>query len=453
MISFPCRVVVVDDLSEEAKPLLATLKNQGTPALYFQGGPKDLPPKPLQGIRILFLDLRLAGMEGQPIKTVIAALIGVVRRLVSERNGPYVIIAWTKHPEDLEEITAALYELPMRPLLIVPMTKAECRPGPGSGYDLKIIQEKLAASIVEIGAAGLFLRWEELVREAAGDVAFEVCSIPGSIPDHLATLFYKLAKASVGDEVDTLDPTNLAREALFAMSGMLADTVERTICDAQGLVLNKPAEMNAGTISDAALNAKLLTSSHIVGSHRPGMIFATCEQNAAEHLRILLELNMQPQALKGANDRRAELAAPQAKGAQLSAAAITAEDKRKQLLEAHEALLQVNKLVSLVVTPYCDYGQKKALRPKVCSAVFWPERYLSCLQKKSEFLYITPVLRLSYPAPEDYRLVVDLRTITGCSEASLANPVLALRRELVLDIQSRLGHQISRPGVTSMPKE
>lgn len=453
MIAFPCRVVVVDDLDEEAKPLLATLKNQGTPALYFRGGPEDLPAKPLQGIRILFLDLRLAGMEGQPIKTVIAALIGVVRRLVSERNGPYIVVAWTKHPEDLEEITAALYELPMRPLLIVPMTKAECRPDPAGDYDLKIIEEKLTASIVEIGAAGLFLRWEELVREAAGDVAIEVCSIPSSVPNHLATLFYKLAKASVGREVDSLDATNLAREALFAMSGMLADTLERTICDAQGLILNKPGDMNAGIISDAALNAKLLTSAHIAASHRPGMIFATCEQNPADHLRNLLELNMQPQALKGANDRRAELAAPQAQGVQLSAAAMAAEDKRKQYLEAHEALLQLNKLVSIVVTPYCDYGQKKALRPKVCSAVFWPERYLGCLQKKSDFLYITPVLQLSYPDSGDYRVVVDLRTITGCTEASLANPVLALRRELVLDIQSQLGHEISRPGVTSMPKE
>ena len=51
------RIAVIDDLWKEAKPLLSILSKNGAPFLYYDGDVRELPKKPIAGLRFLFLDL------------------------------------------------------------------------------------------------------------------------------------------------------------------------------------------------------------------------------------------------------------------------------------------------------------------------------------------------------------------------------------------------------------
>ena len=57
------RVVVVDDVESEATPLLLALAKIGIGAWYFTGDVDKLPKSHLDGIRVVFLDLRLGGLS------------------------------------------------------------------------------------------------------------------------------------------------------------------------------------------------------------------------------------------------------------------------------------------------------------------------------------------------------------------------------------------------------
>ena len=271
MIRFPARVVVVDDQEEDARPMLAALNREGTPALHYTGNPAELPAIPLEGVRVVFLDIRIYGMEAQPFKTVLSALVGVMKALVGETNGPYVVIIWTKHPEEFEEVAGKLKDLPCPPLLTLRLTKQECRTQDDGGFDMDKIRDGIKSRLAELGAAGLLLRWEELVRSAAGKVAHEICSIPGPVPANAAVLLHKLASATAGKPAQNFSGSDLAKEALCAMGGMLSDTLDREIRLADDLDLKPlaaPPDGEAGKLN-ARLNAKLLLRGQARGRHSP----------------------------------------------------------------------------------------------------------------------------------------------------------------------------------------
>ena len=64
-----------------------------------------MPAQPLSGIRLAFLDMDIIGAGVDP-KSKVAALANCMRRVIDRNNGPYVAIAWTKHPELVEELDA-----------------------------------------------------------------------------------------------------------------------------------------------------------------------------------------------------------------------------------------------------------------------------------------------------------------------------------------------------------
>ena len=58
------RVIVVDDDPTEVEGLLRGLSSIRIGALYFNGDPEELPKAPIDGIRLVFLDLHLVAGAG-----------------------------------------------------------------------------------------------------------------------------------------------------------------------------------------------------------------------------------------------------------------------------------------------------------------------------------------------------------------------------------------------------
>ena len=92
------RVLVVDDQPEEAVPILTALAEVGVGAVYVRGDKvEELPRQPIDGIRLVFLDMRLD--EGGDQKSVLSKTLGVLQQCVPASPMPILVVCWTKHSE------------------------------------------------------------------------------------------------------------------------------------------------------------------------------------------------------------------------------------------------------------------------------------------------------------------------------------------------------------------
>ena len=105
------KAIVIDDKADEGLPLIKVLSKCRISTIYFTGEINELPPKPFNDVRIIFLDLVLGGMTSRDEKTILSTLINVIKRIVHTNNGPFIIVLWTKHDEYIDGFKNILRKL------------------------------------------------------------------------------------------------------------------------------------------------------------------------------------------------------------------------------------------------------------------------------------------------------------------------------------------------------
>src|SRR4030042_3927052 len=137
------RVVIIDDkVKEEGLPLIKALTRINVPTIYFTGKLEELPGEPLKGIRVVFLDIVL-GTDGQSAKTQVSTAVNVLKRIIDINNGPYLLIAWTKNKEHLENIKDALSDRP--PICVLDLEKSSCKNR--DGYSVSKIERRIKSEL------------------------------------------------------------------------------------------------------------------------------------------------------------------------------------------------------------------------------------------------------------------------------------------------------------------
>lgn len=123
---FPCsgKVLVIDDQIEEAMPLLKLLGKNGVPAMYYSGNSVELPETPFEEIRLIFCDLKFNAASDP--KSVASNVISILRALVSEKNGPFILLVWSAHGNDyIEALREMLEKTAIKPEFIMQLDKAD----------------------------------------------------------------------------------------------------------------------------------------------------------------------------------------------------------------------------------------------------------------------------------------------------------------------------------------
>ena len=208
-ISNSGRIVVIDDKSEEAMPLLATLGRDGLPYVYYDGKPDSLPETAQGGIRFVFLDIELQGMEGQNDKTKASGLTGRLKRIISKDNGPYVIVFWTKHKEVIELVVENCKQSGFPAVAWVDIEKTELLKQDGT-YNIQEIKNKIRDRLRSIGAFRLYVAWENAVNHAAKKFVSEFAALVDftdseSWSKNTSALFHELYKAYSGNTENISD--------------------------------------------------------------------------------------------------------------------------------------------------------------------------------------------------------------------------------------------------------
>lgn len=118
------KVLVIDDQIEEAMPLLNLLGKKGIPAVYYSGNLSELPESPFDEIRLVFCDLKYnAAPDG---KSIASNVLSILKALISEQNGPYILLVWSAHGADyLGELQKTLEATEIKPEFILQLDKGE----------------------------------------------------------------------------------------------------------------------------------------------------------------------------------------------------------------------------------------------------------------------------------------------------------------------------------------
>ena len=90
----------------------------------------ELPQKPLQGVRLFFLDLRFS--PNVDSKTIISNASHILKAILGESNGPYLLIIWSSTGDEYkEELENELKDKLYRPEFILCLSKGDLVPSSG----------------------------------------------------------------------------------------------------------------------------------------------------------------------------------------------------------------------------------------------------------------------------------------------------------------------------------
>lgn len=235
------RVIVVDDEIDEAMPVLKALAKKGIASAFYDsdidGLPADNSSRP-KGVRLAILDMDLTG-GGTSSKSKIATLVNCLRKILDPNNGPYVVLAWTKHSELIDLFEQAVFsqeDMP-KPVHTIKLTKSECKTE--GKLDLAIISEKLEDALVQFSPLLFLQQWEAKSFLAATEVTNGLSALVSLKTDdrdkyrehwksEFLQLLYTMAKAEADKQLDS----NTCLGAVYgSLAPLYADRMESHVAD------------------------------------------------------------------------------------------------------------------------------------------------------------------------------------------------------------------------------
>jgi hypothetical protein len=238
-------VCVIDDEEGDFRPILAALNSLYVSSIHILGSDiEELPPRPFNGMRLVFLDLHLSGSVGKDAASYTA---NVFRRVVSSDTAPIVVVIWSKYakdrvaqdgipPED-QETEAELFKRTVfeaEPkykgrLIFVEMDKPKPDDRP-RGWS-KALKAEIRRALKDQSAIDALWAWELLVKEGCNAVSEGLTALAAvsaaaeaiELKDALRETMKRLTKAQgEGDLSKKTAPRHLAT----VLAQLLLDQLE-----------------------------------------------------------------------------------------------------------------------------------------------------------------------------------------------------------------------------------
>lgn len=439
------KIVIIEDEINAALSLIKALSKKGISTVYFDGVEIDnLPQKPIENVRMVFLDIEL-GTEGQSDKNKVSKVITILKRILGEPNHPYIILAWTRFIVLKEQIEKGLQDYP--PLFFLNMEKDECKDNNGE-FDINKIENRLRTEFAKAGIFQLFILWENIVHKASGNVVNEISYIQTydeKWNENMQNVFYEMAKAYSGKQ---LDKSNAVKPSLMTFNEVFIDTLESLIIKNSELNL-KVFDNNTFAGLDNKIRAKINSKLLLIfeGNQKiiPGNVYRL-EKNLSKMKPMVNDaLNRDYMHEIYCKNKKIKLDELVDEMRRIKKEYKKSIDEFSKSLRSTIAKKSIS--IELEVSPACDYYQDKWIYSRLVKGILWHEDYNKFLNR-ADYLYISPLLRIKN---ENYKLVFDYRYLRGVTvkehDFKSTQPFFRIRHELLVDIQSHLARHINRPGV------
>ena len=405
------RVVIVDDTYDEVKPIMDFMGKNNSPYLYYDGKRETLPDKPMSGIRFVFLDIELAGFEGQSEKSKASALTSCLRSLISNENGPYAIIFWTKHSEIIDLVIENCEKVGIPPIIHVNLEKQDCK-NEKHEFDFNIISKKISEKLATIGAFQLYTEWENIVNNSCTHF---INKFSGFTPldekwqSTTLNIFYELFHAAAGRN----KPTEKRKQFELAYSVLnrsFSDTLERKTT--KKISIPDDLKFSRGSLDKsiiAKINSSLLISK--IPLQESGLGNVNLIENSNDYLAVL----------------------------------------QAAMLKKKYDSMKKCKLCRIIITPSCDIAQNKLLKHndvpvhRVVYGILCPADAIYNKEDKGKdaFFQVGPI----WIEDEAKVILSHFGTITFEVDMKPNIPAcFALKRDLVFDLQSKAANHVNRLG-------
>ena len=230
MLPLNGKIIVIDDDENEALPLIKSLFKKGIALNYYTGlEQNELPIDPFSNVRLIFLDIVLGTEVTASQKTKISKTISILNRIVSPKNPPYVIIAWTKQPELIDSLYKTLTK---KPLQIIDLNKLECKDEEGK-YSIELISNKIEEKIKELSIIQLFYDWEDIINNSVDELLEDVLGLVQMNElwsENLVHILYKMAMAATGKQIKNINNNNsILKHTFSVIIPILTDKIETRV--------------------------------------------------------------------------------------------------------------------------------------------------------------------------------------------------------------------------------
>lgn len=251
----PIRAIAVDDEPGHLLSITTGLSTIGIPCMgyWFDRDTSELRPAPPEGglpyLRLLFTDLNLAELGGVPDTSVLwAAVVSVLKQVVSKDSGPYLLVFWTRVGAKAAEVKEMLYERAEQldgvpcPIDVLEMSKGQFLVQPPKGQDfdeglrefyaalhanIDKLKEAVSSAVGTNATLNAVSAWETRAADAAALSVNEVhrCARsdepdPSKVGDSLTRVAAKIALAAAGSTAAQAEP---ARALDAGMIDILVD--------------------------------------------------------------------------------------------------------------------------------------------------------------------------------------------------------------------------------------
>ena len=425
------RVLVVDDEESDALPVMKAFAQKGIGCAFFNGSVEGLPKESerLSGIRLAILDMDLVG-GGVADKSKVTTLVSRVEALLSPMNGPYVVLAWTRHPELIklfEEYMFSRVDAP-KPIITVSLTKDQCITN--GEFDLKVLGQKINEALSTFSPLQFLQAWEEKNFEAATEVTNILSNLILQETDpakwrlawknQLLNLMYALAKESVGE---SLDEHSVLIGVYNSLNPLHSDRMESYISDLSVLLSGSAAEIlgqkeECGIDRKAMINTMLHLASEKDGKYAAGNIYRFEGENKPSWVPSCEELL----------------------GDFLKKEYNKLEQKQELSLKCQPILIEISAT--------CDHAQKNIRVARFLAGLLIPVSEQNKIKQPAEFIWrLGPLLVGGLPSP--YFLCLSARHLVTSSLGDVVSmkSFARLRNQPLIHLQAWFARHASRPGL------
>ncbi len=455
MIPLNGRIAIVDDQIEQALPLMRVFAKNNIPYVFYKGtDPEFLPEQPENDIRILFLDLNLLdGRDNQP-KDIRSALFATIRRIISPNNYPYVLILWSRQEKEYRNLLEELFSKDLAqcaPIAILNWIKSDFFPNftdtEENKEDEYRILDELKKTLSALPAYSYLMQWENCIHNSADETIQNIFHDSHSLDswDNNANCIIDMFAMSYLDKhYREASLEERTKASLFFLNDVFYDTLESIIENNKienAVNLEYEVSIEQQNAIPAKINGYLFMSKSQTQIDQPGCVFtgtdgsSECVKCAKEILNnCLMTEDIRSQVREEVHSTESQ------------------EAKRlfKELLKARRDFISSTLLpCGVVVTPACDYAQKKTKYDRVVMGIIIDSHHRKYIDTKSEAIYVSPVF--SDGSHErilvlNYRYFITQNLISTNSERFLYR----VRNSILSEIQSKLARHISRQGVVSL---
>jgi hypothetical protein len=444
-------VCVVDDEEAEYKTILTALNQLQVGAVHLKGDLDSLPPTPFSRLRLLFLDLHLAGQLG---KNAASYTANAFRRIVPTDTAPVVVVIWSKYaaeivepsvPEEDQETEAALFRRTLLDaekayegrVIFVEMPKPMPDNRPDNWVD--DLKQAIDTALVDQPAIAALWAWDAIVKEATSQVTTSLTSAAQvartgtslSLAEGLKTTLQTLTAAQ--GEAD-LTAQTAPFHMTTVLSQLLVDQLELSTPDGEltdhAAWLAEAPEPVPPAAFATRMNSVLLASDLAPGTapFAPGTVYRLA--NDAAFMTAF------------GKDRQSFIDHCFSKGPNSPRLAAWRTDVRPILVE---------------ISPVCDVAQNKRVGASLVAGLVIPSVQWDCIKTNVPSITDLPPFLVRWPTPDfpeqDARLIVShffRVSIPTATPSPWLVPWFRLRELPTTSIRNANAAQFARVGYVSV---